>query len=726
MGNNLNKEKTKFKKLKKGCKRASSKTKPSKINLFKEKVINFKALKKFTKNNKNSIGLKISATISIIVIAAMIITTSFIYIKGSAIISNLSEHSLETIVEKSIDTISTMIEKYTSETVSLSNNSFAFEALSNSKSNNKNDIENILNTFDNYLKNTPSVERLSLIDLNGVVIADSEKDMINKNVSDKSFHGVSSSGGQFVSNSFKSEKTQKNVMVFTNPVKDYTNHGQCIGYVASYVLVDSFSKYLKDININKDAVTLTSLLDENGIYIHSSKPELLGTELNVNELKQIVKKAKNGMKVNISSIKFKENKDILIGSYGVIPKTNWTLVLYTNEKNLLSPLSDLTKTIVLIAVIVSLICLIFAFIIAKFLIKPILIAKDLVIKTAKLDLSQDNIKISTLGKDEIGEISSAVIDMRKVLREVVTELSEVENIITSNVQVVENSIEKLKKNAEETFNDVSVLSYGLQQTAATSEEMNASSEKMKVGIDSIASESLNGSEIAKSIVKKALEFENSSLQSKELTANLYSDVKKELENALETSKGVNQINGLANAIMQITEQTNLLALNAAIEAARAGDAGRGFAVVAEEVRKLALESRKTAANIQNLVKIVYNSVESLSISSKKMIDFMESQLNSDYEKMIETGKSYSKDASSFDNFMIDFSKEAQNLNIYVSGLVDAIDEVSHTINEGANGTLNISNKTEEIALKLTNINDACLNNRDSALRLTNITSKFKL
>jgi len=47
-------------------------------------------------------------------------------------------------------------------------------------------------------------------------------------------------------------------------------------------------------------------------------------------------------------------------------------------------------------------------------------------------------------------------------------------------------------------------------------------------------------------------------------------------------------------ISQLADQTNLLALNAAIEAARAGAEGRGFAVVAEEVRALAVESRRAA------------------------------------------------------------------------------------------------------------------------------------
>jgi methyl-accepting chemotaxis protein len=55
-------------------------------------------------------------------------------------------------------------------------------------------------------------------------------------------------------------------------------------------------------------------------------------------------------------------------------------------------------------------------------------------------------------------------------------------------------------------------------------------------------------------------------------------------------------------INEIAFQTNLLALNAAVEAARAGDAGRGFAVVAEEVRSLALRSKKAAAHTEGLIR----------------------------------------------------------------------------------------------------------------------------
>ncbi|TCZ77840.1 CBS domain-containing protein [Paenibacillus albiflavus] len=68
------------------------------------------------------------------------------------------------------------------------------------------------------------------------------------------------------------------------------------------------------------------------------------------------------------------------------------------------------------------------------------------------------------------------------------------------------------------------------------------------------------------------------------------------------------ISTILKSIRELANQSNLLALNASIEAARAGEHGRGFAVVSTEVRKLADETNKSAADIAAIIRMIDESV----------------------------------------------------------------------------------------------------------------------
>lgn len=70
----------------------------------------------------------------------------------------------------------------------------------------------------------------------------------------------------------------------------------------------------------------------------------------------------------------------------------------------------------------------------------------------------------------------------------------------------------------------------------------------------------------------------------------------------DSSKHIDETDGILKFIQNVANQTNLLGLNAAIEAARVGQEGKGFGVVAQEIRKLAINSSESIQKIEQIVK----------------------------------------------------------------------------------------------------------------------------
>lgn len=381
----------------------------------------------------------------------------------------------------------------------------------------------------------------------------------------------------------------------------------------------------------------------------------------------------------------------------------------------------------IIALIVGLFSILIGIIVSNIIVNPLIKVTLLVDKTSKLDLSDDldtDDLIKT--KDEIGTIFRDIINMRKTLKNVVKDLIEASDNINNNAFIVEDLTNILKIKSEESSSETESLSAGMEETAATAQEISASSGEMKNMVNNIVEKASQGTNIAEKIVKKAMGITMGTEGSKLETDKVYNDIKTELEVAIEDSKAVEEIHSLASSILHITSQTNLLALNAAIEAARAGEAGRGFAVVADEVRKLAEQSGATAANIQNVVKIVNTSVKNLSKSSAKMLEFMDEEVSLNYEIIIGTGKEYMDDAENFNKFMKEFDATAQQLNTSINGIAIAIDQVTGTVSEGAEGIFSISDKSIEIVNKMEEIKNTTSGNKVSAQKLKDITLKFKI
>lgn len=319
-----------------------------------------------------------------------------------------------------------------------------------------------------------------------------------------------------------------------------------------------------------------------------------------------------------------------------------------------------------------------------------------------------------------------MLEMRKSLRDMANLLLHSSHEIYNNSEAVGEITLKLHDNSSDNSATTQQLSAGMEETAASSEEISASIDQVGINVDAIAQKTKKGLDLSEEITQRADNLKKGALASKHNTDTIYSDVKGKMENALEKSKAVAEVNVLANAILSIAEQTNLLSLNAAIEAARAGETGKGFSVVADEIRKLADETSKTAANIQRIIKDVHTAVGEITNSSIKILEFLDHDVANDYGEFIKVSDQYSLDASAVNEMMAHINQSSEELSTIMTDIEKAVSEVTITVNEEAKGITNIAMKTSDTVELTEKVQKSAKDSIEYANKLKGVVSKFKL
>lgn len=334
-------------------------------------------------------------------------------------------------------------------------------------------------------------------------------------------------------------------------------------------------------------------------------------------------------------------------------------------------------------------------------------------------------RININSHDEVGELVDGINLFIEKLQEIMKRIrSHSENILVSSKEIA-YKINESGNNTNEVSATMDEIAAAMQEISATVEELSSGSENIFESIIHLTDKINDGNVLTKDIQSRSLNYKTEIENEKTNAVAIINEIKNTLEQSIENSKEAAQIQSLTENILQIASQTNLLSLNASIEAARAGEAGKGFSVVAAQISELAESSRTIAKNIQEISTLVTESVTGLSSNSKKLLEFVNNDVLTDYDKFVAISDNYYNDAVNVNNILEEFTNGTSALKTTMSEMNHGINDISTTIEESANGTNDISSRIRNIASSVEAIKSQTAENQSIGNELKKNVEVFK-
>ena len=344
-----------------------------------------------------------------------------------------------------------------------------------------------------------------------------------------------------------------------------------------------------------------------------------------------------------------------------------------------------------------------------------------------IDQSQGDLtkRISILSNDEIADLGNGINTFMGKLQSIMKMIIENSRKLEEVVSEVQQSVRTSNDSASDLSAVTEELSATMQEVGHSATIINQNADSVRSEVEMIADKSSSINDYSKKMKENADKMELDARTNMKETSTKVQEILEVLNQAIEDSKSVEQVNGLTNDILKISSQTNLLALNASIEAARAGEAGKGFAVVADEIRQLASSSRQTANRIQEINSVVINAVHNLAGHSNNLVEYMTDSILPEFENFVSSGEQYRDNATYIEGVMNEFTAKTDDLKCAVDEIASSIDTITDAIEEGARGVTGAAESTQILVSDMENISNRMDENQQIAAALQRETDVFK-
>lgn len=541
------------------------------------------------------------------------------------------------------------------------------------------------------------------------------------------YQGAVDKGGLYYDTPYLDLVTMKMVISISRPV---TIDGELVGVVSMDVNLNTLNEILQKSVEVKDSYAF--LLDSQDNVIMHIEQQYNPKEEESTNFKDISKAGSEALQKSTEAGKLMKvedyDKNIRRLALSTIEVTGWKFGIAISDSIFTKPMQEQFTIFGILLVCEMIFTVLIALWVGGMISKPITALTAVIRKQGSLEFRNGG-EASLLKyrkrKDEIGVITNSLILMEEHVRELIVATSEIVEQVAATAeelsatskqsaaasQEVAKTIYEIARGASEQANNIEISTRNLMELGDIIDED-------KVNINKLLEEQKHVGEL----VDRGLTVIDI-LSEKSRENGIASDIVG--QSIQKTYISSEKIREASDFISSVASQTNLLALNASIEAARAGEQGKGFAVVASEIGKLAEQSAKSSADINEILRTL---LEDISTAVDKMKD-SEHIVQEQSENVNLTKGSFQEIAAAMDQAkqaVLVLEKSSSLMTERKDEIFDTIQNLSAIAEENAAATQEASASTQEETASMEEIASSSENLAQSIIELQKTVSRFQV
>ena len=405
-----------------------------------------------------------------------------------------------------------------------------------------------------------------------------------------------------------------------------------------------------------------------------------------------------------------------------VEHTDWYLVTYITEREMLSDLHWMEMYMVFIALAATIILLVGILRVTGKVVKPVQKVTGVIGQIAEGDFSQN---IEVTGNDEIAVMSNNMQMFISQMRSTITDITNTAQWL--NKQSLAN--EKVSASLMDSSRNQAA---SMELLGTLARELSDEADQVAMQMDELAEligRTHADGDLARTLMQESVVMSQSGKSDMEHIsegmAGVHTSMNQLAEQITKVGNAMEQIGEMVNIIMDIAEETNLLSLNASIEAARAGEAGRGFSVVAEQIGKLATNSSTAADDIAKLTAEIRMNVEEAVTGMDASVSEVEKSVNivagarETFEQLYGKVEATSRSVDDMIALVVKVDEVAQQLDQIMANQQTAANRISTSAKD-------MSESTENVTISSSIVAESAQELKKESVELMDKMSQFKL